>query len=785
MSWNHRASSAMGRGLAFLTVVALMLGHPSTLPYAFAQTEAASEVPPMEDEPMLDPADDALPTETAPEASAPATTATPAPAASAPEAAPVVESEIDYGDEPAVQTEPAPGEAQTATPAAPAETPAAAPVPAATEMQTSEAAEAELEAEPAPTPIPTTADGIVNDPSENQFKDEEQGAAPVADSKALEESGLSNPVANENYKRPLLFAPEDNGLKLEYPQIKWEMLGGTRINMGGLKMQNTQIGFNVDQTRRTVNGKTRTSTNVSFSWPEALTSKGVLTIETGDQKVKWRQAVTPGKKAAWKSLLKQRPDLKVHQKSLWGITNARGTMLKALSAGGNFRMCLVRKASKLEQLRVCSGYLSIKNDRGNFTVTQLRPKSEANVYVAGKPAGPRGLLNFAPGRAVRLRVAFNDGSKVEIASQPAVLNLLDVVESKDGREIILTGTKLMPLGKKKIISRPERHFWSATGIEQETIWQIAISQEAPTVRVLGTFSLPFTFVFNADKIPKEIDRVYIREGGSGGTYSEAPVLFGHSPNNDYVLSREKEAHNTDPTLFEWTFNSPEFAKFNRSRITIKNRTDQTKQWVAHHRLFRGYPYEASTRLTGVLGATGQMVILGEVSAGAWFESLGFTQNNLISKQRWGAAARYFRSLTSIDTGNNTSISEFTSMNIDLKYNILRGIWNRDEMVGAIMSAQSVTVNGISGTLFGGGAYWARTMPKVFADLFDLIPYLDYSKYVDMELIVYPLSFDSNVVPGVSYNLNFHGKVFWTKRIYGEMGFGIKRFDYGDKTLNSS
>ncbi|MEK7357516.1 MAG: hypothetical protein AAB250_13775, partial [Bdellovibrionota bacterium] len=707
----HLAGSARST-LSLLTVVALVLGSASSPTRALAQSDAAADVPVFDEEILLD-SDDASPTPETTSAPAP----TPAPAASE---TPAVETAAPEG----TPTEAPSAEAPATADAVATDTAPAAPTPSPTEVQTSEAAEAEVDAEPAPTPIPTTADGIVNDPNEAQFKDEEQAATVVPDSKALEESGLSNPGGNSTYSRPLLFAPEDNGLKLEYPQIKWEMIGGSRINMGGLKMQASQIRFVVDQTQRNVEGRMRTSTNVSFSWPEALTSKGVLTIESGDQKVKWRQAVTPKKKATWKNLVSNRPDLKAHAKSLWGITIASGALMKALSAGGNFRMCLVRKASKLEQLRVCSGYINLQNSAGRFDVTQLRPKSEANVYVAGKPAGPRGLLNFSPGRAVRLRVAFNDGSKVEIASQPASLNLLDVVESKDGREIILTGIKTMPLGKKKLISRPERHFWSATGIDQETTWQIAIPQEAPTVRVLGMFNLPFTFIFNFEKLPKESDRVYIRNGVADGTYSDQPVLFGYSPNNDFVLSREKEAHNTEPTLFDWTFNAPNIASFNRARIMIKNRTDQSKQWIAHHRLYRGRPYEASSRLTGVLSSTGQTVILGEIAAGAWFESLGFTQNDIISRQRWGAAARHFRSLTSIDIGAGQSITEFTSTNIDLKYNIYRGVWNRDELVGLIGSVEQVSINGIAGMLYGGGGYWARTMPKFFADLFDLVPYLD-------------------------------------------------------------
>jgi hypothetical protein len=59
--------------------------------------------------------------------------------------------------------------------------------------------------------------------------------------------------------------------------------------------------------------------------------------------------------------------------------------------------------------------------------------------------------------------------------------------------------------------------------------------------------------------------------------------------------------------------------------------------------------------------------------------------------------------------------------------------------------------------------------------------MSYPKYVDMEFIMYPMSMTSTVKAGSTFNLNFHGKVFWTPRFYGEAGFGMKRFAYTDSS----
>jgi hypothetical protein len=110
---------------------------------------------------------------------------------------------------------------------------------------------------------------------------------------------------------------------------------------------------------------------------------------------------------------------------------------------------------------------------------------------------------------------------------------------------------------------------------------------------------------------------------------------------------------------------------------------------------------------------------------------------------------------------------------------VRGVWNRDELFGLIASYQTVKFSSVGANLGGVGVYWARTMPRVFADLFELVPILDYSKYVDVEFIYYPMAMGNKTEAGSSYNLNFHGKVFWSKRLYGEAGFGLKQFEFSD------
>lgn len=653
----------------------------------------------------------------------------------------------------------------------------------------------EAQATPAPVdPAAEAAAAVSPDAApETQI---EPAVAAVPNSKGLDESSLSNDKGHDDYKRPLLFAPEDNGLQPDNPQIKWEMdAAGTKINMGGLKLNSSQIHVKLDQIKRTtapddLRGSEKGPSSVidlSFWWPTLLTKEGAVTIENATTKqVTWSQNVTEDMRAEWrKKLVRYKTSfLKVHDTSTWGTTDLPSKALQPFRQGTPFRICISKQNSEIERLKVCSApYAFQKIGNGRTQVAPVKRAYEATVMLKDTPIGKSGLVNAPLGKELAVKISFAEGQTIEIASQPRPLELLDVVESKDGREIVLTGRNSQPLGKKKIVERPAMHFWAPSGIVQDTVWQVALPKDAPTIRILGAFNLPFTFLFRFEKLPTENDRLFIKEASSTGTYSSEPMLFGYSMKKGKLDTSEISVEKLDDHHFEWKFGAPNQGERNKARLTLIDTSMANSKWVAHHELYRGYPFEASARLTGVLGSGGQLIVLGEVAGSLWLETLGF-QNELISRNRWGLTGRYFRALTAIESTAGRSVSDFSAMNGDLKYNLVRGIWNRDQLFGLMGSLQRVQIAGLSTNMAGVGAYWARTMPKVFADLFDKFPLLDYSKYVDVEFVYYPVAASGSITSSTSFNLNFHGKVFWTPRLYGEAGFGIHQYGFQDTASNT-
>jgi hypothetical protein len=224
-------------------------------------------------------------------------------------------------------------------------------------------------------------------------------------------------------------------------------------------------------------------------------------------------------------------------------------------------------------------------------------------------------------------------------------------------------------------------------------------------------------------------------------------------------------------LNQWDFEVPNV--FQNNRVYLEVPSDKTIH-RAYLDVYRGGAGEASFRLTGVGTASAQFSIFSEAHVLWWVNDFFGSPDFYFSRQRWGFSAKYFTSLSQlkeVEEGSGT----LTVMQVDTRYRLTPGLWEKDESVGLIGSFESVKVGQFNVSKFGAGVFWARSMPRVFDRWFSLLPYMNYPKWVDMEFIKYLTCTDGKYALGDDYVINFHGKVLWTKRFFGEAGFGIKNY----------
>lgn len=115
--------------------------------------------------------------------------------------------------------------------------------------------------------------------------------------------------------------------------------------------------------------------------------------------------------------------------------------------------------------------------------------------------------------------------------------------------------------------------------------------------------------------------------------------------------------------------------------------------------------------------------------------------------------------------------------LDLRYLLTPGLWERNETVGLLLGFESGQYGRYSAGKVGVGIFWARSMPKVFDELLNEVVFMRYPKWVDMEIVNYVMSPSSDVILDNDFVINFHGKILWTDKFFGEAGFGFKRYSF--------
>ena len=384
------------------------------------------------------------------------------------------------------------------------------------------------------------------------------------------------------------------------------------------------------------------------------------------------------------------------------------------------------------------------------------------------------------------------GMSYEFLAVPRKINVIDMVQSTQPNKVnmILTGDE--PLSKAQLLNKLvinefyEMIGWQQTIGDLRKFWKVELDEKDPYVMVGGSGGGAFKQALVIKKLPTEDLRPIMNERTLNETYIDGAKVFGKKRADLKLSSKQNSVAESsdDPTEFTWKFGTRKRGDMNRSYLNV---SDGKNTFRAYHEMYKGYPRELSTRLSGIIGTENNFILQGEIAFNYWFEDLFGWTNYYLSRQRWGISAKTFQMLSNLKLANEKNTVSYEkpvkSTTIDLKYRLEPGLWGRDESWGFIGGYQELSYDIFSPKMAGVGMFWARSMPKVFDDIANHFPFMNYPKWVDMEFISYVTNFTQDfTVNGVkTFALNFHGQVMWTKAFFGEAGFGMKSYDVSSAT----
>lgn len=608
---------------------------------------------------------------------------------------------------------------------------------------------------------------------------------------------------NEEYNRPLMFDQIDHGLilpplELEYDLSKADQLflGNTFINSQNFFLALSPLGKTNPHIRKVISKSEAEKVVFLGVWPRVFFSAGNIEMISRKGDVLWSQAISEQDISDWSKQLDSwkaklvKEGVKESQLES-GIFRTRWSMMQLdniplVNQRELFRFCLSQTDGK-NSSKLCSPYYGMQAGKQLvMSRTRLDAKA-ARVLVSGQEAPLKNTIPVATDSPISFFAELKTGQSYEFVTVPQPLRLVDISEKENPNILEVVGHDTRPVGTSTVLNPDEYGVITRLLGFQPTIgddrkfWTTSIDREKGRLFLPGKVGGVFRQRFDLKAIPSIKARVYLHEDSPLGTYTDGSKFFGQKNPETKIETSENSLllNEEDPNLFTWHIKATERGKLNRSYLDVKQGANSYR---AYYEVYKGYPREISGRFTGV-NASGENLILGEIAYNQWFETLLGWNNYWLGRQRWGVSAKHFVSLNDLKVSSDGRTAPLSVTTVDLKYRLSPGLWGRDETLGLISSYQSVNFDNLKVGMLGVGGFWARSMPSSLNKAFNLLPFMRYPKWVDVEFIYYVSSMDANVELDESMALNFHGKVLWTDWLFGEAGFGVKRYGFSDKTLS--
>lgn len=571
--------------------------------------------------------------------------------------------------------------------------------------------------------------------------------------------GFARNLARRDFTLPLNFELTDKLGKALPP--KFEYAFDPDLN---LKMGEKQIALRVFRLE-IISGAGRDK-NLKLYWPPQLMPAGELSIsndrgteiihkqineeDVGLENIPEKGAQPAAAAAVWTSERIENYDLHRFPSAAW------------------IRFCFTHEGHEF-QIKYCSEPLKVVKKNGDYLVIPKPLSVETKVKINGLPVTPQGIVNFnSIDTKLVVDATLKAGATLRMESVPQKIELADAV--RDGaKHILLSGTGGPPRGPN-------------ITVDSDDIWHATVDEDKPRISVFGQGDIPFIqeFVFFTD-LPLAKDRPLLAKRSAFTTYARSVKLQGLAPRGYKLQTKDANLRYAANGRFAWELRDLEKTKMNRRILQL---TNGEKSYTAYDEVYRSLPYEISTRLTGVATQEGQLLIFDELAGSAWFENPFGCENYWLCNRRWGVYGRYFQNLDSVD--QDLQISAYS---LDLKYRIFPGVWMHDPTYGLVGGFQSFSMAGVKADMFGAGVLWGRSMPQFFDEIFNIIPWFRFPKWVDAEIVYYSLTTTPGIKLGSSnFRLTFHGKMMFTPRIFLEGGFGFYNEDYvkpspdGDDTV---
>lgn len=594
-------------------------------------------------------------------------------------------------------------------------------------------------------------------------------------------------------RMPLWFDVLGTGIELKPLQLEWDLSDPRVLVVGDIRLAAKSIVVMRGQPRALFqNPDWMPSTSfglwddeaIILQWPLGLFEEGIIEAISRSGRTVFTGSFDKSDADLWAPLA-QGPQGRM----TIAIRNLKGRARELGDYVNPFRFC-ISSAGVESSARLCTAYMRWSVE-GNQTFPELLEieSRRVRVIINQSEVEAKGILPVDNKKVVSFYAQSTEGISYEFFARPKNFELTEAYEKENGNiAIVSPGSRPSAASitiRKYVEGQISQYLWWISTIgDFREFWEAEVPKSFPVLYIPGEGAGVFRQEFKVGKLPKEDQRIFLDKDTPFSTYVDGTRLYLTGLRGAKPKTKQNSVSLWSKDEASWYFRAKKRGQLNSAKIEFETEKGPV---FGQFDLYKGYPGEVSARLGFQYGTTGDLILLGEGAVSYWYENLFGWNNYWLGRHRWGTSYRYTRTLTEFKIKESSEVDGIQQENIrqgilaaqslDVKYRLSPGLWGRDETWGLILGVDLLRYSDFDSNRLGLGVLWARSMPKVFDELFNLLPLMTYPKFVDAELIVYPTLISS---PNVSiangspnFNLNFHGKVLWKPWLFGEAGFGLR------------
>jgi hypothetical protein len=451
-----------------------------------------------------------------------------------------------------------------------------------------------------------------------------------------------------------------------------------------------------------------------------------------------------------------------------------------------FQIC-VEQIYEESYVKACSNELAYKNEKFENV---FNGNNQSASFLNEKKSPKNAQINLSKeNKKIHLELKFLSGFQIDIKDKIRTLNIENiVVDPMEKRIGIVDGfgsirpTELTT--KDRFFSFIKENNYFKNEYQGSNQWpqdlEDAEMEFAPyllggSIQLYGIIlpHVPPPFEFKLeDNMPIATykDSVELK-----GTKGKNEILAAKNTNELFIHENETE--------FLWVFSTPKIAQVNQNYLSLQNKK---QDYYFSQRIFRAH--QSSVAASAALSTSEALSIVPgyNLYVEHWFEKIW--DNSNYSFQRWGVSANLYETMNGFKP-NNRYTGKLSPINADILYRLSPGVRPVQSSFGLGLRYLNFTVfqstrNDIVARLLGVGGFWHTAPQKLVDDIFNIVPFFRYPKWMEVSFFYYPLILSGQQL-GLSFSWQLRGKMFFAKNWYLETSFNVNAVSFNQVVNNRS